>query len=429
MGAANFPLRRLIKQPMFRRWVAANLMARLPLTMNLLVLVLAGEAVSGSVSTGATLAGAATFSAGVSARWRGRRLDRVELNRGMRADIALAAVLVSILGTAVLLTAPIWILFGLAVVMGWAYAAVLGGFRALLVEAVDRRDLEAANALDAVFVEVAFVTGPAIAALLATVMAPGVILLLMGVAFVAAIIVTAGLPERRPRAGRSPAGPAPFLTHGATPIYLLAAAMGLAIGSIEALVPARVETLGLSADGAGPFLALFAAGSGAAGVIAASYSNQLRRGRLYAAAMMVILGVAFWPLAETSSKLVFGVMIFFAGVPLAPLNALGSFALQRIVATERRAEGFSSYTAMILVGAGSGQLLVGGLLDRSSAEALLRLVLILPVAMAITLVAAAIRRRMIGLPPGLGADHDPSVPDPDSYAIESIERANSATDG
>ena len=161
MSTPPSPIRRLAAQPTFRRWAVANLFARLPLTMNLLVLVLVGEEVTGSVATGATIAGAATLSAGLTAQLRGRRLDRVELNRGLRQDLMLSGVSVTAILIATILRAPVPVLLVLAAVMGVAYAAVLGGFRALLVRSVPPGDLEAANAIDAVFVEVAFVTGPA----------------------------------------------------------------------------------------------------------------------------------------------------------------------------------------------------------------------------------------------------------------------------
>ena len=86
---------------MFRRWAVVNLLARLPMTMNLLALVLVGEAVTGSLANGASLAGIATVSAGLAAQWRGRMLDRVELREGLRRHLGLSALAVlALLGAA-----------------------------------------------------------------------------------------------------------------------------------------------------------------------------------------------------------------------------------------------------------------------------------------------------------------------------------------
>ncbi len=414
-------LRRLAAQPTFRRWAVANLFARLPLTMNLLVLVLVGEAVTGSVATGATLAGAATLSAGLSAQWRGRRLDRVELNRGLRQDLILSAIGVAAIAVATVAAAPVWVLLVLAAGMGVAFAAVLGGFRALLVRSVPVEDLEAANAIDAVFVEVAFVAGPAAAGLLALLLQPVAILVVMAVAFGIAVWLTAGLPTRaaRPK-GQAVRGPNPLWTRGATPIYLLAVGLGATLGGFEALIPARVQALGLPAEAAGPVLALTALGSGIGGVVAASRSNQLRRGRVAAGALLVCMSIGFVPAALAPGLLLLGAVMFLVGIPIAPLNALASYALQRIVAEPRQAEGFSLFTAMILIGAGLGQFAVGQLLGSMSPQSLLLILGGIPLVLAIFVLGAAARRRAAGLPPGLGCDHDPTVAHPTSYAIGGV---------
>ena len=421
MSPPPSPLRRLAAQPTFRRWAVANLFARLPLTMNLLVLVLVGEAVTGSVATGATIAGAATLSAGLTAQLRGRRLDRVELNRGLQQDLVLSGLSVTAILIATLLRAPVPVLLVLAAVMGVAYAAVLGGFRALLVRSVPPGDLEAANAIDAVFVEVAFVTGPAVAGALALFLPPSAILGLMAIAFAASVPLTAGLPTREGRIkGAAIVGPNPLRTRGATPIYLMAVGLGVTLGGFEALIPARMAAFGLDAESAGPMLALTALGSGVAGVVAANRSNQLRRGRIVAGILMVALAVGFLPSALAPGLVLLGLAMFAVGLPIAPLNALASYALQRIVAEPRQAEGFSLFTAMILIGAGSGQFAIGQLLAVTTPSVLLLALAGVPVALAVLAFGAAARRRAQGLPPGLGADHDPTVRDPGSWTDSAV---------
>ncbi len=417
MDTSSAPLRRLLSQPTFRRWALANLFARLPLTMNLLVLVLVGEEVTGSVATGATLAGISTFCAGAAAQWRGRRLDRVELNLGLRQDLVASGVAVAVMATATILEAPVGVLAAIAVVQGIAFAAVLGGFRALLVHAVPPRDLAAANAMDAVFVEVAFIAGPALAGVLALLAPPSAVLALMALACGVAVVLTARLPGRPPHQGdRVAVGPAPLRTHGATPIYLLGLVLGLALGGFEAMIPARLEDMGMSAEAAGPMLALTAAGSGVAGLVAANLGDQLRRGRVVAAGLMVVFAAALVPAALAPGLALLGIALFVTGAPIAPLNALASLALQRIIAVPRQAEGFSLYPATILIGAGLGQFGTGRLLEVSSATTVLLGLAIIPAVAAVGLITAALRRRALGLPPGVGADHDPTVADPGSYA-------------
>ncbi|MGI9017538.1 MAG: hypothetical protein ACR2HR_10635, partial [Euzebya sp.] len=196
----------------------------------------------------------------------------------------------------------------------------------------------------------------------------------------------------------------------------MAGGMGFALGGFEALIPARLETFGFSPEAAGPLLALTAVGSGVAGVVAANNPNQLRRGRVVGGVLILAFAVVYLPAAAAPTVVLLGVALLILGAPIAPLNALANMGLQRILAEERQAEGFSVYPAMILIGAGSGQFGAGWLLGHYRPETLLAALAVLPATLGVVLLLAAARRRSQGLPPGVGCDHDPTVADPASYA-------------
>ena len=136
-------MRALLQSRSFRRWAVANLFARLPLTMQLLALVLAGEAATGSLAVGAQLAGAATVATGAAGLWRGRQLDRRDLRSGLQRHLLAGAAGMAGIAVAVALEAPVPVLFGVAIATAIVSAAVLGGFRALLVPAIGRDQLAA----------------------------------------------------------------------------------------------------------------------------------------------------------------------------------------------------------------------------------------------------------------------------------------------
>lgn len=412
MDLSDAPLRALLSNRLFRRWAVANLFARLPLTMNLLALVLVGEVVAGDLATGATLAGILTLTSGLLAQPRGRRLDRVELRGGLRRDLLVAAVVMVGIAVAAWSGAPVWVLGVLAAAEGVASAAVLGGFRALLVPTVSAAQIEPANALDAVFVEVAFVAGPAVAGAAALVIGPIGVLLLEAAAFATGALLLSGLPPRPPARDLDRAGPAPLWTRGARSIYLLAFGPGLALGAWEASMPARLDAYGWEAASAGPLLALTALGSGLAGLAAANMRDPLRRGRALAAGLLAVFALSFVPTALAGSVAVLAVALFIVGVPIAPLNALAGLAIQRIVAEPRQAEGFALYPAMILIGAGSGQALAGVALELLRPAAFMLLIALVPAALTLLIVAAIVRRRALGIPTGVGYPHDPVVADP-----------------
>lgn len=420
--AVDTPLRRLFRRAAFRRWAVANLFARLPLTMNLLALVLAGEAATGSLATGATLAGISTFSGGLTAQWRGRRLDRVELRGGLRRDLVAAAVGIGAVAIAVLVSAPFWVLAVLVAVQGVVAAAVLGGFRALLVPTVPPEDIEPANAVDAVFVEVAFMAGPAIAGALALFMGAVGVLALQALAFLTAAVLVTGLVERPPVLNPGASGPPPWRTRGATSIYLLIFFVGLPLGAFEAAIPARVEGLGWDPAAAGPLLALTALGSGVAGVVAANLRDPLRAGRITAAALLVGFSLAFLPVSFATTVPVLAVGLLLVGIPIAPMNALAGLAFQRILPLPRQAEGFALFPAMILIGAGVGQVLAGQALESISPSMLMRWLSAVPAVLALVVFGATLRRWLAGLPRGLGYQHDPLITDPAAYARQAALR-------
>src|SRR5215469_3633125 len=74
----------LVTQRTWQRWTLSSFLARLPISMSLLGLVLAGQAATGSLATGARLAGFTTLCAGLFGPLRGRLLDRGELRAALQ---------------------------------------------------------------------------------------------------------------------------------------------------------------------------------------------------------------------------------------------------------------------------------------------------------------------------------------------------------
>ena len=264
-------------------------------------------------------------------------------------------------------------------------AALSGGFRALLVPVVPPTDLPRANALEAVFIEVAFVSGPAVAGLVALVAGASGVLLAMAAAVLAAAAVARTLPPLEPSGAGSIASP--WRTPGAKPVYALALAIGLCIGLIEAAIPARVDELGTAATSSGLLLALIALGSGVGGLAVGGRLGLDVDARRPAAVLLALLGALIVPTALADSIPGLALALLLLGAPIAPLNALGAIVLQSRVPTGRQAEGFAVFTAAILVGAGAGQSVAGQLLDRVGSQPLLAAAAAVPLLTAAVLAA------------------------------------------
>lgn len=386
----------LARQPLWRRWTLASFLARLPATMSLLALILAGEAATGSLAVGASLAGAATVTAGLAAPLRGRQLDRRELRGGLqRACLATAGIL-ALEALAVAIAAPVPVLFGLAVVQGLALAAISGAYRALLVPIVPAPELPRAYAVESVFAEIAFVSGPALAGVLAYAVGPVGVLVAMAASSTAAAVVTRGLPRLAPHPVEGVRVPW-WRTVGVRAVYGIALLLGVSIGGVEAALAARVEVLGAGAEAAGPLLALVSAGSAVGGLAAATRDDLLGRHRRKAALLLVSFGVLLVPVGLAGNLPLLGLALFAAGLPIAPLNAIGALLVQRAVAPGRLAEGFAVFIAAIFVGAGLGQLATGLLLDQVGPQSLLLAAGLLPavggVAIVLRVRLAQVRRR------------------------------------
>ena len=233
----------------------------------------------------------------------------------------------------------------------------------------------------------------------------------MAVALVTAAVLVAGLPQRHADyAARL--GSAPLRQRGAIRVYGLTVGVGLVIGMLEAGVPLQLEGAGMDPAAAGPFLAATALGSGIAGLIASAQIDGLAGVRWKAAALLGLLALVLVGVGRLQPGPAYVGALIALGLPLAPLNAMGSLVLQRVVPRARQAEGFAVYVAALLAGAGSGQLLVGWAGTRLSPTALFTVAGVIALLLGVAVLGAALRRRALGLPQRIAADpaQDPPVP-------------------
>ena len=377
----------------WRQWAVSAVLGRLLATMVVLSYVLVGEAVYGSLALGALLAGAATFSAGLAAPVLGRMLDRWGIKRGLVVSLAVTAVLLAVQSLLVGLAAPPWMLFGVAVAHGVAYAPVPGGYRALLVPAVDAQHLPRANTIDAVLTEVGFIAGPAVAGAVAALSGSVWTVVTMAAVVAVAAATTARLPGE---VRGSPAATRPWATSPARVVYAVALAMGVMIGIFESVLAARVVDVGRDASLAGPLLALVAVGSGLGGLAVSTLEDQRGRRLVRAAGALAVLGSALVLVSWADDVVTLAVTVFVVGIPIAPLNAIGSQLLQDTLDPGQLAEGFAVYTALILIGVGLGDLFTGGLLDAVGSAWLVSAAAVVPMLVLVSFLPVVVQRRLTG---------------------------------
>ena len=377
----------------WRRLFVASTASRLPMTMAAFGLVLAGRSL-GSFALGGRLAAVYTLTGAATAMWRGRRLDRGDVRRGLRRDGLVVASASALLAVIVGAHGPALAAAAVAALLGLAMAAIPGAYRALVPTAAPEGHLAAAYALDSVCVEACFVTGPAAAAAIAWFAGPrGVFVLLAACAAVGAVMV-----------GRVAAAPAPTGEHGATPapwrIPAMAGALagalgaGMGLGVLDATFPPFAVALGSRAALGGLFITLMAIGSAAAGLMLGPRVARARAVGPVAAALLVVFGLVVIPIAASPAIGAAVALALVAGAPFALLATSASVLIQRQVAPGRTTEAFSMLNAGLLGGNALGSAVASAAIGPAGA----RLTMLLAgggplLAGATLLVAISTRRR------------------------------------
>ncbi len=367
--------RRVLGLPGAAAFSGAALVARLPMSMAGLGIVLLVTRASGSYAHAGRVSATYVLATALTAIPLARLVDRLGQGR-----VLLPAALVS--GSA-LLTMVLGVRLGwpdpavyLAAFVGGALmpnfgAAVRARWTRALDGEPDRTRLDTAFAWEAVMDEVVFVLGPTIATFLAATASPSVTV----VASVTALLVGATWLHTQ-RATEPPVGSADEVDLGAmgrlpwgtlAPLALTGALLGLAFGGAE------VATVGLADEqdkplAAGVILAVWSLGSLLAGLVTGTMtqrrppSTRVRLG-------LLALAVASLPLPFLGESLVLtGLFLFFVGAGIAPTLIASVSWVESLVPRSRLNEALAVYSTGIVAGVAPGAALSGTAVDVSGAR-------------------------------------------------------------
>ena len=348
----------------------ASVLARLPQTINGLALVLFIRAETGSYATAGAVAGGLALGMGAGAPFLGRVADR----RGPVILLPIAAAHAVLLIVLVLVggIAPAAVLVALAVLAGAAFPPTPSVLRARLPTLLEdaRQLLVPAYALDAVLVELTFVLGPLLVAVIVTVFAPTVALVVSAVAAIGGTLVFlrvlphADLAERSTTHGgwlgplRSPA----ILT-----LVLTMLPFGTAIGALEVMLPAFSEAEG-APELAGVLLAFWALGSAFGGL---AYGARTWHGPVAARHLWLTLfyPLAFVPVLVSSSVLAMALLVLPAGMLIAPIFASRNELVGQVAPRGTETEALTWPLTTLLCGIALGAAISGALVDAADWQA------------------------------------------------------------
>ncbi|MCZ2858942.1 MFS transporter [Blastococcus sp. VKM Ac-2987] len=350
------PYRRLFAVPGALPFSLAGGVGRLPAPMLGLGAVLLVAQETGSYGLAGAVSGSLALSYGIAGPQWARAMDR----RGQRTVLrwAMAAFLLTGAGFVATVVAggPLWSWFLLAAAVGGSSPNIGSLVRARWSAVLDPAGRQTAFAFEAVADEVAFVIGPPLVTLLATLIAPsvgfltGVVLGAVGGLWLAALRDTD--PPAHPVVAGSRAPWWAVLTPTLLVVVATYLAVGTVFGALDVVVIAFAEAEGAPAL-SGAVLAVFAAGSLLAGLV---YGVAPLPGTL--AARFVGTAVAF----GLAAQLLWGVGSlpvlvgcgFLAGLTIAPVLVSGTTLVESRavpgVLTESLAWTISGLTLGVTVG-------------------------------------------------------------------------------
>jgi MFS family permease len=194
--------RRLLGDPVLRGLAVADVCARLPQGMVSITLLLVA-AVHASMTTAGLVVAGYTLGQGVTGPLRGRLADRHGLARVCAVCAGLYVLGLLALLTGALAGAPAWLLVTTAAAAGLVVPPLSPGMRSLWSEHAAGTLRHAAFALDAAVFDLAYITGPVLASLLAAGVAPAAaVAVLLALTCAATVIIGARFRPGAAKAGR-----------------------------------------------------------------------------------------------------------------------------------------------------------------------------------------------------------------------------------
>lgn len=357
--------RELFRNDYAARLFVWSIVARLPLGMAALALVLLVRDAGGSYAEAGLVAAAYGIAVAIGAPYGGRQVDRrgprVVLFRRMIAYPSLFGI-VALLGE---VKAPLPAIAAVAAASGLTLAPVSSAVRTIWPSVAGVDGASTAYSLDAALQEMIWVGGPLLVAILAAI---DPVVAVAGVSVVAAVgtFVFSRIPpvrEAEPAEVRHTSKLGALSAVGVRTIALLALWLGLGFGSLEIAVPAFADVQGNRAL-AGIGLAGFAAGSLMGGLIAGLRPARDERRRIVVGTF-VLAALMLLPLAATSI-VTMTLLLFCAGLPIAPVVAGIYGQVGRVAAAGSVAEAFSWFGTAVAIGIATGSVAGGALIDAGS---------------------------------------------------------------
>lgn len=360
----------LLATPGGRVFSGAAFVARLPIAMVGLGIVLLVVAESGRYGLAGALTATFAFVNAVAAPVISRLVDRYGQRRVLTPTVLAHAIGMGAFVVLVTAGAPLWTVYAAAAWAGLAGPSIGSLVRARWSHVLgDDPRLHTAYAYESVLDEAIFVLGPLLATVLATKVAPQAGLV---TAIVLVLAGTAALLAHRasePPAAADHGEPHPFALRspGLPVLMLVLLFVGGVFGSVEISAVASADEAGRRSL-AGALLACYAGGSMLSGLaFGAVHWTVAARTRLLLGALVMTATATTLPWIDSLGVL--AGLLFLAGVGIAP-TLISAFSLvERMVPAGTVTEGLTWATTGLVVGFSAATWLAGRLVDTAGVSA------------------------------------------------------------
>jgi MFS family permease len=360
----------VLRAPHVAALIAATLLARFPIGINALAIVLYLRAERGSFAVAGAVAGALAAGSGVGAPVQGRLVDafgqrRVLVPLGMVHAVALGTLVAFAEGGA-----ATGVLVACGFAAGFAIPPTSSVLRSMWPSLLREQPelVQAAYALDSVLIELIFIAGPLLTAAIAAALSPQAALAVSAASVMVGTIAFTALPPSRavrPQRERARAGPLGALASpGVRTLVITSLPAGIGIGICEVTLPAFSYAEGAAAT-AGVLLAIWSLGSAAGGLVYGALPNRppLNRVHLLVAAL---LPLGLLPMAAAPSVAAMALLVIPAGVFVAPLLATRNELVGWVAPEGARTEAYTWPVTAFVGGIAIGSALAGGIVEAAS---------------------------------------------------------------
>ncbi len=359
----------VLRAPHVRALVLAATVARLPIGIHGLAIILFLKSQTGSYATAGAVAAAFSLGAGAGGPVQGRAIDRLGQRRVIVPMILIhGAALLTLLGLgAGGAPAPLLVVAGL--VSGFALPPLSSIMRTLWPSLLGHRDdlVATAFALDGVLVELVFVTGPLLTALVTALVSPALAMLIALTLGTTGTLLFARQPPSRdwvPPHHDERHGPFGALASpGLRTLIAAVVPFGFCFGSMEVVLPAFAEHEG-SRPFAGVLLAIWSLASASGGLTfgARQPTSTMPLSSIFVR-LALVLPVAYLPLALAPSIPVMIVLLLPAGFCIAPLLSSGNLLVSDVAPASMATEAYTWPITSLVVGISTGNAAAGAIVE------------------------------------------------------------------